>query len=256
MQLAVSAAVDAGPVVRVFNSRDAMGSAAAHAVSGAIRCFLKNQEKVRMVFAAAPSQLEFLNTLVCFQDIPWGRVEGFHMDEYLGIGSAPQSFGLFLRRHLFSRVTMGRVEYLEISPLDPEEECQRYAALLSERPIDIVCMGIGENGHIAFNDPPVADFSDPHAVKVVELEERCRQQQVNDGAFSSLDEVPHLAITLTIPCLLSARKIIVVVPGPRKAEAVYAALRGPLSTACPASIMRTHKDIELFLDQDSAHLLR
>ncbi len=256
MQLAVSAAVDAGPVVRVFPNREAMGSAAAHAVSGAILFFLRNQEKVRMVFAAAPSQLEFLNTLVSFQDLPWGRIEGFHMDEYMGIGRAPQSFGLFLQKYLFSRVDMGRVEYIDTAPADPEEECRRYAALLKERPIDIVCMGIGENGHIAFNDPPVADFADPLSVKVVELEERCRQQQVNDGAYSSLDEVPQYAITLTIPCLLSARKIFVVVPGPRKAEAVYAALRGPLSTACPASIMRTHKNIELFLDADSALFLR
>ncbi len=256
MQFPVEVLVNSGPVVRVFPSREEMGSAAAHAVSGAILFFLENQERVRMVFAAAPSQLEFLASLVCFQDIPWGRIEGFHMDEYLEIGRAPQSFGCFLQKHLFSRVKMGRVEYIDPDPSDAGEECRRYASLLKERPIDIVCMGIGENGHIAFNDPPVADFADPLAVKVVELDERCRQQQVNDGSFARAESVPRFAITLTIPCLLSARKIFVVVPGPRKARAVFAALRGPLTTACPASVMRTHKDIELFLDSASALLLR
>ena len=248
--------VNSRPVVRVYGSREEMGSAAAHAVSGTIHSFLRGQEKVRMVFAAAPSQLEFLSSLVSFQDIPWGRVEGFHMDEYLGIGSASQSFGRFLQKHLFYRVKMGRVEYIHPDPPDAEEECRRYAGMLDERPIDIVCMGIGENGHIAFNDPPVADFADPLRVKVVELDERCREQQVHDGGFPTMDKVPSHAITLTIPTLLSARKIFTVVPGPRKAEAVHCALRGPLTTACPASVMRTHDDIELFLDSASALLLR
>jgi glucosamine-6-phosphate deaminase len=234
-----------------------MGQAAALAVRASLLSLLEKQKNVRMVFAAAPSQLEFLASFVLLPGISWERIIGFHMDEYLGIGyDSPQSFGRFLREHLFDRVNMRRVEYIDPTPADPEAECRRYADFLNEEPIDIVCMGIGENGHIAFNDPPVADFSDPLSVKVVELDVRCREQQVHDGSFLKFEDVPLHAITLTVPRLLSARKIFVVVPGPRKAEAVFAALRGPLTTACPASALRTHNDVEIFLDTDAASLLR
>jgi len=245
------------PVVRIFSSRREMGSAAALAVRTAILDFHQKQETVRMVFAAAPSQLEFLSSLVRLPKIPWRSVEAFHMDEYLGIArDDPRGFGYFLRENLFDRVNMGRVEYIDPSPPDPEEECRRYSDLLHENPIDVICMGIGENGHIAFNDPHVADFVDPVSVKVVDLDERCRQQQVNDGCFPKFELVPQHAITLTIPQLLSARELFVVVPGIRKAEAVYAALRGPLAPACPASILQTHARTEIFLDADAASLLR
>lgn len=245
------------PVVRIFNSRQEMGSAAALSVRSAIQEFLQKQETVRMVFAAAPSQLEFLESLVSLPGIPWGRIEAFHMDEYLGIGrDAPQGFGYFLRENLFERVTMGRVEYIDPAPQEPELECRRYSGLLHEKPIDVVCMGIGENGHIAFNDPHVADFIDPMSVKVVELDVRCREQQVNDGCFPKFELVPRYAVTLTVPQLMSARTLFVVVPGPRKAEAVHAALEGPLVTECPASILRTHPRAEVFLDEEAASLLR
>ena len=135
---------------------------------------------------------------------------------------------------------------------DPQAECQRYAELLSEQPIDIVCMGIGENGHIAFNDPPVADFNDPQKVKVVELEEKCRQQQVNDGCFPTIDDVPKTAISLTIPSLVSANYLCVVVPGPTKTQAVHDTLYGPISTVCPASILRKHDSAVLYLDPAAA----
>ncbi len=244
------------PNVRIFPSRQEMGKAAALAVQDWILKLLETQENVRMVFAAAPSQVEFLASLVSLE-IPWQRVIGFHMDEYLGIErDSRQSFGRFLHEHLFDRVMMGRVEYLDPVPRDPEAECRRYADLLGEEPLDIVCMGIGENGHIAFNDPPAADFSDPLSVKVVELDMPCREQQVHDGSFQTIDDVPPHAMTLTVPRLLSARKISVVVPGPRKAKAVYAALRGPITTACPASAIRTHRDAEVFLDTEAASLLR
>jgi glucosamine-6-phosphate deaminase len=150
---------------------------------------------------------------------------------------------------------MRAVHLINGQAADPQQECERYGALLSQRPIDLVCLGIGENGHLAFNDPPVADFSDPALVKVVELDEMCRLQQVHDGAFRSVEEVPRSALTLTIPALMSAGCLSAAVPGPAKAEAVRNALEGPLETRCPASILRTHPNAALFLDTASASLL-
>lgn len=243
--------------VHVHATREEMGQAAAGAVRAAMLNMLRNQPRIRMIFAAAPSQNEFLAALVRFTDIPWERVIGLHMDEYFGLSKdAPQSFGEFLRKRLFDLVPFGRVEYMDPTTTDPVAECARYAAVLAQSRVDIVCLGIGENGHLAFNDPPIADFADPLTVKVAYLDERCRLQQVNDGCFPSLAEVPKEALTLTVPALLSAPKIFGVVPGQRKAQAVHDALRGPISTACPASALRTHLDVELFLDAQSASLLR
>jgi glucosamine-6-phosphate deaminase len=242
--------------VRVFPSRDEMGVAAAEEVAKAMQTMLPKQKALRMVFAAAPSQVEFLAGLVQTPGLEWNRVEGFHMDEYIGLSrGAAQTFGQFLRTNIFDHVRFSAVEFISPDAQDPAAECRRYTALLREHPIDIVCMGIGENGHIAFNDPPVADFEDREMVKVVELDQMCRQQQVNDGCFGSINDVPRQAITLTVPALLSARQLFVVVPGPRKAQAVFEALRGPVSTACPASILRTHASVTLFLDKDSSALL-
>ena len=243
--------------VHVHATREEMGQAAAAAVRAAMLNVLRNKPKIRMIFAAAPSQNEFLAALVRLADIPWEKVIGLHMDEYFGLSKdAPQSFGVFLRKHLFDLVPFGRVEYMDATTTNPVAECARYAAVLAQSPVDIVCLGIGENGHLAFNDPPIADFADPLTVKVACLDEQCRLQQVNDGCFPSLAEVPKEALTLTVPALLSAPKIFGVVPGPRKAQAVHDALRGPISTACPASALRTHPDVELFLDTQSAALLR
>jgi glucosamine-6-phosphate deaminase len=242
--------------VNVLPSRADMGKAAAGAVAAAMQTILSRQERVRMVFAAAPSQVEFLNSLVQTPGLEWGRVEAFHMDEYIGLPEdAEQTFGFFLRTNLFNHVSMARVEFINPDAADSGAECRRYAVMLREHPVDIVCMGIGENGHIAFNDPPVADFGDPEIVKIVELDQICRTQQVNDGCFSSIDKVPRHAITLTVPALLSTKQVFVVVPGPRKARAVFDTLRGPISTACPASILRTHACATLFLDNDSSSLL-
>lgn len=243
--------------VHVHATREEMGQAAAAAVRAAMLNALRNKPKIRMIFAAAPSQNEFLAALVRLTDIPWERVVGLHMDEYFGLAKdAPQSFGVFLRKHLFDLVPFGRVEYMDPTTTDPVAECARYATVLAQSPVDIVCLGIGENGHLAFNDPPIADFADPLKVKVAYLDERCRLQQVNDGCFPSLAEVPKEALTLTVPALLTAPKIFGVVPGPRKAQAVHDALGGPISTTCPASALRTHPDVELFLDTQSAALLR
>ena len=198
---------------------------------------------------------EFLKGLL-EAPIDWARVRAFHMDEYIGLVSeAPQAFGIFLRERLFGKVGFLAVHYIDGGATDLKKECERYAGLLLEYPPDIVCMGIGENGHIAFNDPPVADFNDPYVVKVVELDLPCRQQQVNDGCFSDLGLVPTHAITLTVPALMAGRFIYGVVPGPLKAEAVYHALKGKVEEKCPASILREHAHAELFLDADSAKLV-
>jgi glucosamine-6-phosphate deaminase len=179
------------------------------------------------------------------------------MDEYLGLpAGAPQLFGSYLKEHLFSMVPFGSVHLMNGQAADPKEECARYAALLEEEPIDLVCMGIGENGHVAFNDPPVADFDDRAVVKVVRLDEACRQQQVNDGCFPSLDLVPLLALTMTVPALISAACLSAAVPGPAKAEAVRQTIEGPIATSCPASILRTHACASLFLDTLSASRLK
>lgn len=238
--------------VKVYATRDAMGEAAAKEVARHVDQILAEQEWARMIFAAAVSQNEFLAHLCRAEDINWDRVEAFHMDEYVGLpDDAPQRFGNFLKEHLFDCVQPGRVEYIDGTAPDLEAECARYATLLAERPVDIVCAGIGENGHMAFNDPHVADFQDPKTVKVVELDRTCRIQQVHDGAFSTLDDVPTHALTLTMPALMRARWIHCVVPGPTKREAVRKTIEGPISTECPATIMRRHDHAVLYLDAEA-----
>jgi glucosamine-6-phosphate deaminase len=241
--------------VEAYRDRRAMGRAAAALVAGRMRDRIAERGSVRMVFASAPSQVEFLAALADAPGLDWSRVTAFHMDEYIGLApDAPRSFGLFIRTQLWERVGVGRSHCIDGLGV-VADECARYAALVRDAPIDVVCMGIGENGHIAFNDPPVADFEDPATVKAVELDERCRRQQVNDGCFASIDDVPRRAITLTVPTLMSGAVLSVVVPARSKAEAVMATVHGPISTRCPASILRQHADATLFLDPDSAHLL-
>ena len=242
--------------VNIYANRDQMGQAAAHAFASDMRRLISQKNNMRMVFAAAPSQEEFLSYLRMINGLPWQNSIGFHMDEYMGLlPGATQSFGLFLKKRLFDPLPFRQVHYIDAQTKDPVMECDHYASLLLEADIDLVGLGIGENGHIAFNDPPVADFEDPAWVKMVELDDICRQQQVNDGCFSSLDDVPEQAITLTIPALMSGKHLHCIVPGPSKAEAVYNTLNGPLSTDCPASIMRGHPSATLYLDQESSRLL-
>jgi glucosamine-6-phosphate deaminase len=241
--------------VNMYQSRQLMGEAAGQMVGEHLRALLDQQPLVRMIFAAAPSQNEFLHTLGRVEGIDWSRVVAFHMDEYIGLPlDAPQRFGHFLSERLFDRVKPGQV-YLIDSSGDIKTECQRYADLLRSAPIDIVCLGIGENGHIAFNDPPVADFADPLLVKPVALDLAARQQQVNDGCFTSLDLVPTHAITLTIPTLLSGKALFCMVPGETKRQAVQQTLKNPVSTACPATILRQHTNCILYLDEVSSALL-
>lgn len=252
---AQSFAVDGIPV-EVYESRDALGAAAAEAVAERLRGLLSRQGRVRMAFAAAPSQAELLAHLAAAPGINWSRVTAFQLDEYPGLPIGhPSSFRAWLDRHFFDKVRPGRVCYLSDMEGDPAEQCRRYDELLAEWPLDIACIGIGENGHIAFNDPPAADFEDPKAVKVVALDEACRMQQVHDGCFPAPADVPRQALTLTIPAILSVREIFCVVPGSRKAQAVRDALEGTVSSACPASALRRHGQTRMYLDPDSAALL-
>ncbi|SEQ93978.1 glucosamine-6-phosphate deaminase [Faunimonas pinastri] len=237
---------------QISPTRAEMGRAAAADVATTLRSLLDRQDRVRMVFAAAPSQSDMLEALRAQPGIDWSRVTAFHMDEYIGLPEdAPQRFALWLREHLFDRLPFGTVNLIDPGQ-DPAQAVRNYAALLAAAPIDIVCMGIGVNGHIAFNDPPVADFGDPLDVKIVELDDVCRQQQVDDDCFASFDDVPERAVTLTVPRLLRAAKIFCVVPGKAKREAVRQTLEGPVSTACPASALRGHADATLYLDAASA----
>lgn len=237
--------------VRVGRDRAEAGAAAAERAANALRELLRAKPEVRVVFAAAPSQSEMLAGLRAADRIDWSRVTAFHMDEYVDLPAwAPQRFDAFLRRELWDQVRPGRTHPIDPGT-DPEASARDYAGLLGTAPIDLVCLGIGNNGHLAFNDPPVADFEDPHAVKVVELDRECREQQVTDECFGTLDEVPTHAVTLTIPTLMSAGRLIATVPGPAKRNALTAALNGPIDERCPASILRTHPDAVLFADADA-----
>jgi glucosamine-6-phosphate deaminase len=237
--------------VQVRASRGEMGGAAAAAVAAALRARLREKPAVRMIFAAAPSQAEMLGALVAEPDIDWRRVTAFHMDEYIGLApEAPQRFAIWLRRHLFDRLPFGAIRLIDPGN-DPAGAASSYARALAAAPIDIVCLGIGVNGHLAFNDPPVADLDDPKDVKIVELDAVCRQQQVDDGCFAAFEDVPTHAITLTIPRLLRADLLFCVVPGPAKREAVRRTLHDPISAACPATALRRHQAATLFLDSES-----
>ncbi len=242
--------------VNIYDSRDEMGKAAGADIKACILKLLETKETINMIFAAAPSQNEVLASLAEDKEIPWNRVNAFHMDEYIGLSAdAPQGFGNFLKNAIFGRAPFKSVNYINISATDAEAECARYSALLEANPTDIVVMGIGENGHIAFNDPPVADFKDTKKVKPVELDEICRQQQVNDGCFATINDVPKMAITLTCPTLFSGDYLFCIVPAPTKANAVKATVCGEIGEACPATILRRHENAILYLDPDSSSLL-
>jgi glucosamine-6-phosphate deaminase len=243
--------------VSIYPDRKTMGKAAGEAVAEKMRELLRTKKEVFMVFASAPSQEEFLKELSQSEEIFWNRVTAFHLDEYIGIpGDAPQNFGHFLRVRLFERVRPGKVYYIDGMAKDPEAECKRYGSLLKSHPLDIACVGIGENGHLAFNDPPVADFNDPLPVKIVELDPVSREQQVHDKTFPNIESVPRQAITLTIPTVFSAKFIYCMVPRPTKAEAVRKTLEDPITPNCPATILRRHENATLFIDKDSSKLIR
>lgn len=235
-----------------------MGTAAAEKVHAEICRIVMNKGGARIIMACAPSQDDYYAALIpLVRSAPdvWRKVEVFHMDEYVGLAAdAPQSFRNYLKKHF-----LDHVEVAAFHPIggekDPATESARYEALLAAAPVDVISMGIGENGHIAFNDPPVADFKDPHLVKKVELDAICRQQQVNDGCFPDMDAVPTHALSLTLPVFAAAGMLVCIVPGERKAQAVKGTLFGPVGTECPATLLREHANAFLYLDANSASLL-
>ena len=232
-------------------ARDAALMAKAH-----LSEVLDRSGRAAVILATGNSQIQFLEALIELGGVDWSKLTLFHMDEYLGIDASHKaSFRRYMRERVEERVRPGAFHYLEGDALLPFDECDRYGNLLKAQPIDLCCLGVGENGHLAFNDPPVANFNDRHAVTVAKLDIACRTQQVNEGHFPNLDAVPQYALTLTIPTLCSAEKMICIAPEKRKAKAIKDTLQGPIDPACPASILRTQAHATLLLDTDSASLL-
>lgn len=243
--------------VKIMPDRDTMGKVAAEDIHGAILELLEKKAHINMIFAAAPSQNDVLAHLTAYTDIDWSRIHAYHMDEYIGLPGelADKSFGTYLQAHIFGKVPFGSINLIDATAVDYPAECERYAKLLRENPTDIVVMGIGENGHIAFNDPWIADFDDPEMVKVVPLDNVCRMQQVNDGCFAALEQVPTHAITLTCPTLCSGSRLFCIVPAKSKAAAVKRTLEGEINHDCPATVLRRHPCAKLYLDGDSSREL-
>ena len=247
--------VDALPV-RIYANPQALAQDAASIVQQFLKDCLAQRGEASAILATGNSQIEFLNELIRLGGVDWSKITLFHMDEYLGLEPThPSTFRHYMRERVEKQIKPKVFHYLEGETDQPLNECSRYADLLQAQEIDLCCMGIGENGHIAFNDPHVAEFDDPWAVKLVKLDLKCRQQQVNEGHFPSVDQMPQYAFTLTIPTLCAVRKIVCVAPEKRKAEAVHNTLKEAVSTSCPASYLRTQSQATLLLDADAAALL-
>jgi len=238
--------------VRVYSTETDLGDAAADFVVDRLGAAFLEKGSANLILATGTSQFSFLEALKQ-KDLDWTRITVFHLDEYKGISDQhPASFRRYLKDRILDNVHPSKAHLIQGDSTNLDAEITKYENLLKNNPIDVACIGIGENGHIAFNDPPVADFNDPHLVKVVELDEACRMQQLGEGWFPALEDVPEEAVTLTITAILNARTISCVVPHLRKSQAVHNTLHGPISTNCPASILRKHRDTVLFLDHESA----
>ena len=241
--------------VEVYADRTSAGSAAARAAAESL-IHVGGEDAIGVIFATGASQFETLAALTAMSGLPWERIVGFHMDEYLGISpDHPASFRRYLRERLTSKVAMKEFLEVEGSTEDADEFCRWYAEKLRTARPQVCLLGIGENGHLAFNDPPVADFNDPVDVKVVTIDAMCRQQQTAEGWFKAVEDVPEQAITLTLPALMRVPRLIASVPGSRKAEIMLRTLTEEISTACPSTLLRTHPDVTVFLDADSAAAL-
>jgi glucosamine-6-phosphate deaminase len=249
-------AIDALPV-SVYASTLQVGQAAAAEAAVFLQQTLRVRGQANVILATGNSQLSFLETLHAIPELDWGKVNIFHMDEYLGLDAThPASFPRFLRRHFLDHLQPPAGAFFPVPGQhpNPDQACREYESLLRDHPVDLCALGIGENGHLAFNDPPYADFNDPVWMKIVQLDEASRRQQVGEGHFSSLEDVPTHALTLTIPALLAARKVLAIVPEARKATAVQRSLFGPIDQDCPGSILRLAAHAHLFLDRESASL--
>lgn len=243
--------------LEIHSDRERAGEAAAQAAAEELRRLASQQNEIAVIFATGASQFDTLAALTSMAGLPWNKIRGFHLDEYVGLDEGhPASFRRYLREKLTQRVQMQ--EFFEIDGTAPDLSAVRkeYTRKLSLLKPQLCLLGIGENGHLAFNDPAEADFHDPEEMKVVNLDRACRQQQASEGWFKTWEDVPPQALTLTIPALFRVPKLIASVPGSRKAEAVRRTLEEPLSTACPSTILRTHPDVTLYLDVESAAELK
>ncbi|HTU50671.1 MAG TPA: glucosamine-6-phosphate deaminase [Acidobacteriaceae bacterium] len=239
--------------IEIHPTRDAAAVAAAESAASSLMQLAKANPEFAMIFATGASQLGTLQALTQTPGLPWGQIRGFHLDEYIGLSpNHPASFRRYLRDNLTRKVKMKEFFEIDGTASDPEQACKDYAALLRAANPQLCLLGIGENGHLAFNDPDVADFNDPLDVKVVQLDTMCRLQQTAEGWFNSLEEVPARAMTITIPALFRVPKLIASVPGPRKAAIIRRTLEDSISTACPATLLRTHPNATLYLDRDSS----
>ncbi|MGD0759531.1 MAG: glucosamine-6-phosphate deaminase [Candidatus Sulfotelmatobacter sp.] len=242
-------------LVKVFKSRDSLGQAAAEQATAAIRRAIAANGQARIIAATGTSQLAFLNALTKAEDIAWAKVEAFHLDEYIGLPITHRaSFRKILLEQLMQKAGIVNYHLLDGDAPDPDDVVRRVGKQLASSPIDVAFLGIGENGHIAFNDPP-ADFETEDPYIIVELDEACRRQQVGEGWFADISKVPKQAISMSVRQILKAKELLAVVPDSRKAQAVKACLEGPISPLAPASILRTHPNATVYLDQESAALL-
>ncbi|MCI5650459.1 MAG: 6-phosphogluconolactonase [Fusicatenibacter sp.] len=242
--------------VAIYDTEAAMGQAAAADAAREILRLQETKEEINIIFAAAVSQNELLDALYEYKEIDWGKINAFHMDEYVGVAEGDsRSLSGFLCSHFLDQVSVKNRFFLNGMCEDVEAECDRYGQLLEQYPCDLVFLGIGDNGHLAFNDPHVADFRDSQNVKTVAIDDISKQQQVNAGNFPDMESVPSLAFTVTIPALLRSKKMICVVPTAYKAKAAYDAVRGPVSETCPASVLRGYSNAKLYLDRESAKYL-
>lgn len=250
--------------MKILPNREEMGKTAAQEVAVAMNRFLKQKGEVNIVFAAAPSQNEFLTHLVKNKKIDWTKINCFHLDEYVDLPrNHPNTFEVYLREHIFNYVNPRRIYFFKALKGAPEKIAQQYASYLKKHKIDIACLGIGENGHIAFCEPG-SDFHDPQLIRIITLDDRSVRQQYKDykdhpnpqARYPSLKAVPRRAFTMTIPAILQAQEIYTIVPGPQKAQAVKKMWEGPISPACPASALRLHGMVKIYLDRDSASALR
>ncbi|MCG6136362.1 MAG: glucosamine-6-phosphate deaminase [Nostoc sp. LLA-1] len=243
-------------LVQIYNSEAEMALAVAEITQQYLQEVLQEQDTAAVLLATGNSQLKFLDALISLGGVDWSRVTLFHLDEYLGVtADHPASFRRYMRERVEKRIFPQKFHYIEGDALQPITECDRYTKLLQAQPIDLCCLGVGENGHLAFNDPAVANFQDPYSVKLVKLDITNRQQQVNTGHFPNIDSVPQYAFTVTLPLICAAKKIICLAPEKRKSQTVKQMLQESTTTNCPASILRKQSQATLFLDINSASLL-
>lgn len=239
--------------VQVYASEQELGRAAAEETARVLRDAIGRRGEARVIIATGNSQLAFFEALRAVKGVDWSKVRAFHMDEYIGIAEThPASFRAFLRREIINPLGVGAFHLIEADEADPQGGIDAYAEALRRYPPDLCCMGIGENGHLAFNDPPFADFDDVAVAKIVTLDDVSRRQQVREGHFPDFESVPSRAVTLTIPTLVAPARVLAIVPERRKADAVAAALDGPVHDGVPASVLRRVTQATLFLDPASA----